>query len=111
MSDEQLAGQVHRNLMEVSSWMAADGDLEHRDGELLVASASELPFLNIAMREPGSGDPGAFLGRAREFFFGRGRGFVLYTHPADAKLERAAGDQGMFEVMARYPKMVCRGRL
>lgn len=110
MADADLAARVHRNLMEVTSWMAADG-LERRDGELLAAYASELPFLNIAMREATDADPEPFLERAREFFFSRRRGFVVYAQPGDPELGRAAQDAGLFEVMARYPEMVCRAPL
>src|SRR4051794_3386138 len=103
-----LAGRVHRNLMDVTSWMGTDA-VDVSDGELLVASGSALPFLNIAMREAGGTDATRFVDRAREFFFGRGRGFVVYAHPGDPELEQAAEAAGMFEVMARYPEMVCRG--
>jgi GNAT superfamily N-acetyltransferase len=109
MTDSDLAARVHRNLMDVTSWMAVDA--EQSDGELLMASPSELPFLNIAMREASDAPAADFLARAREFFFSRGRGFVVYSHPADPALDSAAGAAGLFEVMARYPEMVCRAPL
>jgi ribosomal protein S18 acetylase RimI-like enzyme len=109
MADE-LARRVHRNLMTVTSWMAADG-LEYADGELLAAYASELPFLNIAMREATERPADDFVERAREFFTARGRGFLVYTHPGDEELERAALAAGLFEVLQRYPEMVCRSPL
>jgi len=107
---DELADRVHRNLMAVTSWMGADG-LEFRDGELFAAYASELPFLNIAMREPGGRPAEEFLADAREFFFSRGRGFVVYAHPGDPELEGAATAAGLYEVLHRYPEMVCRERL
>jgi hypothetical protein len=110
MSDDDLARRVHRNLMEVTSWMAGDG-LHLRDGELFGATASDLPFLNIAMREATDEPAGDFLAAAREFFSARGRGFVVYAQPADPELERAAVADGFYEVLPRYPEMVCRAPL
>jgi len=77
-------------------------------GELFFAAATELPFLNCALREGPGGDAPAFLDRAREWFFARGRGFVTYTWPGDPDLEPAALGAGFFEVLPRYPEMVCR---
>jgi ribosomal protein S18 acetylase RimI-like enzyme len=112
MADE-LTRRVHRNLMTVTSRMASDeaGSLRHQDGELLMASTSPLPFLNIAMREATDAPADAFVARARAFFGGHGRGFVLYDHPGDPDLGRAAEAAGLLEIMPRYPEMVCRGPL
>lgn len=113
MDDRELSTRVHRNLMTVSSWMGEGpgGAVDHRDGELLFAGSSPLPFLNGVMRADTDGDAAALLARAREFFFGRDRGFVVFTHPGDPELEEAARAAGMFEVMERYPEMVCRAPL
>jgi ribosomal protein S18 acetylase RimI-like enzyme len=113
MDDRELYTLVHRNLMTVSSWMgeAPGGAVDRRDGELLFAGSSPLPFLNGVMRESTEGDPAALLARAREFFFSRDRGFVVFTHPADPELDEAAREAGMFAVMDRYPEMVCRAPL
>lgn len=87
------------------------GAVRRLDGALLFAAPSDLPFLNGVIREPGAPAADDLLREAREFFFGMGRGFVVFCWPADPELERAATDAGMFEVMARYPEMVCRAPL
>jgi GNAT superfamily N-acetyltransferase len=77
----------------------------------MFASPSPLPFLNGVMREGPGGDAGALLERAREFFFSRDRGFVVYTDPGDPELEEAARAAGMLVVLDRYPEMICRDPL
>jgi ribosomal protein S18 acetylase RimI-like enzyme len=111
--DLALASRVHRNLMEVSGSMAdiPGGAVQYRDGELLFASRSALPFLNGAMREQPGGDAEGLLDRARSFFFGRERGFVTFAWPGDPELEQAALSAGMMVVEERYPEMVCRAAL
>jgi GNAT superfamily N-acetyltransferase len=106
----ELAGRVHRNLMEVNSWMgeAPGGELHRADGELFFASRSTLPFLNGVMRARAGGDAADLLARARSFFFDRGRGFVVFGWPADPDLETAATSAGMFTALERYPEMICR---
>src|SRR3954462_3123916 len=113
MDDQELFRRVHRNLMTVSAWMSEGdgGPVDERDGELLFSPSSPLPFLNGVMRERTDGDAAALLARAREFFFGRDRGFVVFTHPEDPGLEAAAREAGMLEVLPRYPEMVCRSPL
>jgi GNAT superfamily N-acetyltransferase len=113
MDDRELRDLVHRNLMTVTSWVGEGegGEVEWTDGELLFAGSSSVPFLNGAMREQPNGDAAALVGRARDYFFGRGRGFVVYTDPADPELEAAAVEAGMFTIMQRYPEMVCRAPL
>lgn len=113
MIDLQLADLVHRNLMEVNSWSgeAPGGALRRAGGEQFVASPSTLPFLNGAMRERSSGNAADMLHRAEQFFFERGRGFVVYCWPGDPELEAAASAAGMVAVMERYPEMVCRRKL
>jgi GNAT superfamily N-acetyltransferase len=108
--DLGLADQVHDNLMEVYSWMgeAPGGGADYRDGELLFAGRSPLPFLNGALRSRRESSGTALLGRAREFFFARDRGFVTFCWPGDPPLEQAALEMGMFPVMERYPEMACR---
>ncbi len=108
--DLDLADLVHRNLMEVYSWMgeAPSGAADYRDGELLFAGGSPLPFLNGAVRSRRESPGAELLGRAREFFFARQRGFVTFCWPGDPALEQAALEAGMFPVMERYPEMVCR---
>jgi GNAT superfamily N-acetyltransferase len=104
---------VHRNLMDVTRW-GAEGSgavVDEADGELLLASPSELQFLNAVMRERPEGDAAELLERARKFFFERGRGFVVYTWPGDRELERAALAAGLSPVLERYPEMVCRSPL
>src|SRR4051812_45097871 len=110
MDDAELRALVHRNLMTVNSWVGEDegGAVDRRDGELLFAASSSMPFLNGAMRDGPGGDAEALIQRARDFFFAQGRGFVLYTHPGDPELEEAARAAGMFEVLDRYPEMVCK---
>src|SRR3954462_6368390 len=113
MDDRELVTRVHRNLMTVSSWMGEDegGAVDEHDGELLFSGSSALPFLNGVMRERTDGEAAELLARAREFFFGRDRGFVVFTHPGDPELEAAAREAGMLEVLPRYPEMVCRSPL
>jgi GNAT superfamily N-acetyltransferase len=108
--DLDLADLVHRNLMEVYSWMgeAPGGAADYQDGELLFAGRSPLPFLNGAVRSRREAPGAELLGRAREFFFARKRGFVTFCWPGDPALEQAALEAGMFPVMERYPEMVCR---
>jgi GNAT superfamily N-acetyltransferase len=104
---------VHRNLMDVTRW-GAEGSratVEESDGELLIASPASLQFLNALMREARDGGADELLERARQFFFERGRGFVVYTWPGDPELERATLATGMFPVLERYPEMVCRSPL
>ena len=83
--DLALAGRVHRNLIEVSASMTdvPGGTVQYRDGELLCASRSAMPFLNSAMREGPTGDAAALIESARSFFFSRDRGFVTFTWPGD----------------------------
>ena len=96
--------------MAVSARMGGSprGAVRRGDGWLLFAAPSELPFLNGVMRDPGGPGAEALLAEARKFFFGMGRGFVVYCWPEDPELEEAAREAGMFEVLARYPEMVCR---
>ena len=109
MADTELRALVHRNLMTVSSWVGEGegGAIDRRDGELFFAGSSSVPFLNGVMREGPGGDAAALLDRAKDFFFSRNRGFVLYTHPGDPELEEAARAAAMFVVVDRYPDMVC----
>jgi GNAT superfamily N-acetyltransferase len=106
----ELAGRVHRNLMEVNSWMGeASGGAVHRSaGELFFAGRSALPFLNGVMRDEPREDAVDLLTRARSFFFDRQRGFVAFVWPGDPELGKAALAAGMFPVMDRYPEMICR---
>lgn len=113
MIDLALADLVHANLMEVNSWSgeARGAALRRAGGQQFVASPSTLPFLNVVMRERGSGDPSDMLRRAEEFFFARDRGFVVHCWPGDPDLEEAALAAGMVGMMERYPEMVRRERL
>jgi ribosomal protein S18 acetylase RimI-like enzyme len=70
-----------------------------------------MPFLNGVLREDPHGDAAGLLGRARDFFFGLGRGFVVFTWPGDPELLASAEQAGMFTIMERYPEMVCQTRL
>ena len=110
MDDAELRALVHRNLMTVNSWVGEDdgGGVDRRDGELLFAASSSMPFLNGVMREGPGGDAAALIRRAKDFFFGQGRGFVVFTPPGDPELEEAARADGLIEVLDRYPEMVCR---
>jgi ribosomal protein S18 acetylase RimI-like enzyme len=67
-----------------------------------------LPFLNGALRTRRDAGGAKLVERAREFFFSRTRGFVIFCWPGDPELEDAALAAGMFPVMDRYPEMVCR---
>ncbi|MEJ7785517.1 MAG: hypothetical protein WKF96_11990 [Solirubrobacteraceae bacterium] len=109
MADPNLVRRVHRNLMEVSSWFGEDegGDALWHEDELFFAAPTPLPFLNGAMRDHANTDADGFIGRAREYFAARDRGFVVFGHPGDPAVERAAVAAGLLEVMHRYPAMVC----
>jgi len=111
--DLALADRVHDNLMQTSAWTGeAPGGALHRDrGELFFASASELPFLNGVMRRRSDDDAEGLLARAKDFFFSRDRGFVVFAWPGDPPLERAAAAAGMIPVLERYPEMVCTRKL
>jgi GNAT superfamily N-acetyltransferase len=98
--------RLHRNLIAVSS--VDDGERVERDGEVLYASESPLPYMNFAARTTPSGNAAAFLQRATAFFADRRRGFVVYAWPGDPAIEHAALDAGFVEVMRRYPEMVRR---
>jgi GNAT superfamily N-acetyltransferase len=107
--DESLEIRVHRNLIEANALMAER--VERHDGALMFATRSEMPLFNGVLREPHAGDAGALLDRAREFFFGLGRGFVVFTWPGDPGLVRATEAAAMLPVIERYPEMTCRARL
>src|SRR5262245_6939941 len=111
--EQSPARLVHRNLIDVTRWGAegSGATVEEADGGVLLASPSKLQFLNAVMREDPGADAGGLLERARDFFFERGRGFVVYTWPGDPELGRAALAAGMSPVLERYPEMVCRSRL
>jgi GNAT superfamily N-acetyltransferase len=99
---------AHANLMEVNELLTRaepGGAVDRRGGELLFAGAQEFPMLNGAMRE-GTGDAGAFVARACEFFADRGRGWTAYVHPADAAFEAAVEEAGL-SLLIDYPEMAC----
>jgi GNAT superfamily N-acetyltransferase len=106
---DSLALRVHRNLIEVNALMA--DRVERVDGAVFAATRSEMPFLNGVLRESAHGDAEALIERAKEFFFGLGRGFVVFTWPGDPDLAAAAKRAGMFVVIDRYPEMVCTQRV
>ena len=108
--DLALVDRLHVNLMRLNAWVgqvAGDG-VERQNGELLVASRSEMPYLNVALRERSNEDASGLISRARDFFAQRRRGFVAYCWPGDPALERAASAAGMSVVLESYPEMVCR---
>jgi GNAT superfamily N-acetyltransferase len=111
--DSAMADRVHLNLMRLNAWVGevSNGAVQRHDGELLVASRSPLPFLNVALRERADAPAEEMIARAQRFFFERGRGFVVYCWPGDPEVERAAAAAGMTPVLERYPEMVCRGPL
>jgi ribosomal protein S18 acetylase RimI-like enzyme len=106
---ESLAWRVHRNLIEVNALMA--DRVERHEDALFAATRSELLFLNGVMRASASGDAAALLERAKKFFFGLGRGFVVFTWPEDPDLTAAAESAGLFPALEHYPEMVCTKRL
>src|SRR5262249_21994429 len=108
--DLALADRLHVNLMRLNAWVGqvGGGGIEHENGTLLVASRSELQFLNAALRERGAADAAELMSRAKGFFTARGRGFLVYCWPGDPELERAAGEAGLTVVLDSYPEMVCR---
>jgi ribosomal protein S18 acetylase RimI-like enzyme len=112
VTDDALAGLVHRNLMDVNARLASPrGEVIREDGTLLFAANTSMPFLNGVMREAGAGDAADLIERARGFFLDRDRGFVAFAWPGDPELEEAARGAGMFPVLEGYPEMVCRSKL
>src|SRR5947209_7595355 len=113
LRDPGLAERAHRNLMAIYRRAGHEpgGYVDERDGELLFAPRSGFHFLNGVMRAGPGGDASALLRRAREYFFGRGRGFCVFTWPGDPDLEEAAHGAGMPTLIERYPEMVCRARV
>lgn len=111
--EQSLARLVHRNLMDINALGAegSGGVVSSENGELLFASRSHAQFLNGVMREAPAGDAAELLARARSFFFGRERGFVVFAWPGDQQLEQAALASGMLPALDRYPEMICRSRL
>jgi ribosomal protein S18 acetylase RimI-like enzyme len=83
------------------------------DGCLLGAGSSDNPAIsNAAFRLDDGLDPAELLGRAREFFGARGRGFTLWTRgdePQDRDLLEAARAQGL-NPFFEMPEMVMEGR-
>jgi hypothetical protein len=105
---ERRAELAHANLMEVNELLTRaepGGVVDRRGGELLFAGTQDFPMLNGAMRE-GTGDAGAFVARACEFFAERERGWMAYVHPADTDLKAAVRDAGLARLMD-YPEMAC----
>jgi GNAT superfamily N-acetyltransferase len=108
MTDADLLARLHRNVMEVSALngLLPDGVLERPNGAVLYSPAPDAAFfLNGVFREPGRGDAHALLERAQELF--GDRGFVVYLHPDDPDLARAAKDARLIELVPHYPEMVC----
>lgn len=111
---DTLDALLHDNLMAVTGWMGESdgGAVDRSGGAVLMASRSDMPFLNCALRTPGEGEPAkAFLERAEDFFFARRHGFVAYAHDGDPDIDAAAEHLGMALVVPRYPQMACRARL
>src|SRR5438270_474139 len=104
--DDSLEARVHHNLIEINTLMATR--VERRAGGVLFALRSEMPFLNGALREASDTSAEALISHAKDFFFGLGRGFVVFTWPRDPALTSAAEQAGLFPVLERYPEMVCR---
>ena len=113
MVSEPLRTRLHANVMAVSGLHgeAPAGIVDRRDGELLYSASPGHPFLNGAFRVPAATGADVFVERGRRFFAGRGGGFLLYVHPDDGALGRAAESAGGVEVVARYPEMLCRAPL
>jgi GNAT superfamily N-acetyltransferase len=114
LTDDPAVELAHRNLMAVNARLgeAPGGAVRQREGTLLFASPSPLPFFNGVMREPRADGSGhGLLEDARAFFFEMRRGFVVFCWQGDPELEDAAAEAGMLEVLPRYPEMICRNRL
>ena len=88
-------------------------EIDAGEGWLLGAGSSSHPTIaNAAFRADDNLDPGELIGRARDFFGSRGRGFALWARggaPEDDDLIAAAGEAGLEQVYA-MPEMVLERR-
>ena len=104
--------RLHLNLIDSSRQLFEldpEAEVEVGDGWLLGAGGTTHPVIsNAAFRRDDDLDPGEMLGRAREFFGARGRGFSVWVRagqPEDRDLaaaSKAAGLQPVYEM----PEMV-----
>jgi ribosomal protein S18 acetylase RimI-like enzyme len=106
----------HLNLLEfarTNARWAAHHEVVDEPGVLVFAGDTDWPaFNNGVFRTDDGADPAIVLGRAREFFHARGRGYSLWVRAtaADADLARAAEVAGHGKVFD-YPQMIIRRRL
>jgi len=108
--------RLHRNLIDSSRQLL---ELDPKatalagDGALFCAGGSAHPVMaNAAFRTEDDADPDELIGRAREFFGSRGRGFSLWlrhAEPADDDLTEAARGAGL-EMVYSMPEMVLARR-
>jgi len=111
--EEVLLG--HLNLLEFvrenARW-ARNHTVLDEGGALMFAGDTDWPaFNNGVLRTDDRADPAELLGRAREFFHARGRGFSLWARQLDVDADlgpaaEAAGAGKLFD----YPQMIRRDR-
>lgn len=107
---------AHLNLVDSSRQLFEldpGAEIEVGSGWLFGAGRSSHPTIaNAAFRADDDLDPGELIGRARDFFGGRGRGFALWARGGAAEdddLIAAAGEAGLKQVYA-MPEMVLERR-
>jgi GNAT superfamily N-acetyltransferase len=103
---------AHLNLIDSSRQLFEfdpEVEIDAGEGWLFGAGSSSHPTIaNAAFRADDDLDPGELIGRARDFFGDRGRGFALWTRGGTAEdddLIAAAGEAGLEQVYA-MPEMV-----
>lgn len=115
--DHDVEARVgHLNLLEFARenarW-AKRHTVVDEEGVLLFAGDTDFPaFSNGVFRTDDRADPDGVLGRARDFFHPRGRGFSLWVRDleVDTDLTRAA-QAAAYGKLFDYPQMICRQRL
>jgi len=105
----------HLNLVEFARenarW-ARDHTVVDEGGALMFAGDTDWPaFNNGVLRTDDVADAEEVLGRARDFFHDRGRGFSVWARQldVDADLWPAAEAVGAMKIFD-YPQMICRAR-
>jgi ribosomal protein S18 acetylase RimI-like enzyme len=112
---DQIRHRAHLNLVDSSRQLFEldpGATIEAADGWLLGAGSSGNPAIsNAVFRVDDALEPAELLGRAREFFGERGRGFSVWTRGEEAEDRDlvAAAREGGLEPFFEMPEMVLGG--